>query len=171
MNIKSSAIFASAVFFAGIVGDTSGGIISDWILRRTGNLEAARRNVIAASFLGTLLALIPVLLVRDLTIVTVSLGVAFFLLELTIGPIWAVPMDVAPRYAGTACGFVNAGAAVAGIISPLLFGWIVDRAGDWTLPFAGSIALLLVGVAATFFIKPQIPVADEAAVGVAPAVI
>lgn len=171
MNIKSSAIFASAVFFAGIVGDASGGILSDWILRRTGNLEAARRNVIAASFLGTLLALIPVLLVRDLTVVTISLGVAFFLLELTIGPIWAVPMDVAPRYAGTACGFVNAGAAVAGIISPLLFGWIVDRTGDWTLPFAGSIALLLVGVGATFFIKPQIPVADAAALGVAPAAI
>jgi MFS family permease len=160
MNIGSSAIFSSSVFFAGIVGDALGGVISDWILARTGNVEAARRNVIAVSFLGTLVALIPVLLVHDLTIVTLSLGAAFFMLELTIAPIWAVPMDVAPRYAGTACGFVNAGAAVAGIISPLLFGFIVDQTGNWTLPFAGSIVLLLIGVAATFWLKPQHQVED-----------
>ena len=171
LNIKDSAIFASSVFFAGIVGDALGGIISDWILRRTGNVEAARRNVIAASYLGTLVALVPVLLTHDLTIVTISLGIAFFMLELTIGPIWAVPMDVAPRYAGTASGFVNTGAAVAGIVSPLLFGFIVDRTGDWTLPFAGSIGLLLVGVAATFWMKPQHAVEEEPDVSAAPALI
>ena len=171
LNIKDSAIFASSVFFAGIVGDALGGIISDWILRRTGNVEAARRNVIAASYLGTLVALVPVLLTHDLTIVTISLGIAFFMLELTIGPIWAVPMDVAPRYAGTASGFVNTGAAVAGIVSPLLFGFIVDRTGNWTLPFAGSIGLLLVGVAATFWMKPQRAVEEEPDVTAAPALI
>lgn len=171
LDIRRSAIFASCVFFAGIVGDALSGVISDWILRRRGNVEAARRNVIAASFLGTLLALIPVLLTHDLTIVTVSLGAAFFMPELTIGPIWAVPMDVAPRYAGTASGFVNAGAALAGIVSPLRFGLIVDETGNWTLPFAGSIGLLLVGAAATFWIKPQQAVEDEPDVATAPALI
>jgi cyanate permease len=171
LDIRRSAFFASSVFFAGIVGDALGRVISHWILRRTDNVEAARRNVIAASFLGTLLALIPVLLTHDPTIVTVSLGAASFMLELTIGPIWAVPMDVAPRYAGTASGFVNPGAALAGIISPLLFGLIVDETRNWTLPFAGSIGLLLVGVVATFWIKPQRAVEDEPDVATAPALI
>ena len=77
------------------------------------------------------------------------------MLELTVAPIWAVPMDVAPDHAGVASGFVNAAAAVAGIVSPTVFGLLVDRTGSWTLPFAGSMVLLVVGGAAAFFMKPQ----------------
>jgi len=98
------------------------------------------------------------------TIKLIGVASAFFMLELTIGPIWAVPMDVAPRYAGVGSGFVNAGAAIAGIISPVIFGVIIDRTGNWTLPFAGSACVLLVGALATFLIKPQrkMELADEA---------
>jgi MFS family permease len=155
LDIAHTAIFSSAVFFSGVVGDTSGGLLSDWILRRTGSVERARRDVIIISFLGGLVALVPVVLVHDLMLVACCLSVAFFMLELTIGPIWAIPIDIAPAYAGSASGFVNAGSAVAGIVSPILFGSIVDLTGNWALPFAGSLGLLLIGVGATFFIKPQ----------------
>jgi MFS family permease len=155
LDLKSTAMFSSGVFFSGVVGDTVGGIISDTIMHRTGNVEAARRNVIVASLLGAFVCLLPVLFSNDFTIMFVSLGAAFFFLELTIGPIWAVPMDVAPRYAGTASGLMNAGSAIAGIISPVIFGFIIDSTGNWTLPFAGSAALLLAGVVAAFWIKPQ----------------
>ena len=163
LNIKSTALFTSAVFFSGVVGDTLGGVLSDWILRRTGNVEAARRNVILLSFGGALIFLLPAVFIHDLTTVTVCLSIAFFMLELTIGPVWAVPLDEAPQYAGTASGLVNAGAAVAGIISPVEFGVIIDQTGNWTLPFAGSIALLLVGIVATFWMKPQHTVANSLA--------
>ena len=169
LNIKNTALFSSGVFFAGVVGDTVGGLISDRILQRGGGVEAARRNVMVVSFGGALIFLLPVLLTTNLYVITASLAVAFFMLELTIGPVWAVPMDVAPHYAGTASGLLNAGSAVAGIISPIVFGLVIDATGNWTLPFAGSVVLLLVGIVAAFFIKPQIPVreADSPALVVA----
>jgi hypothetical protein len=37
LDLKNAALFSSAVFLAGVVGDTSGGIISDAMLRRTGD--------------------------------------------------------------------------------------------------------------------------------------
>ena len=126
LNLKSTALFSSGVFFAGVVGDTVGGVISDRVLRRTGNVEAARRNVIMASLLGALVFLLPVLFSNNFTLMLLSLSAAFFMLELTIGPIWAVPMDVAPRFAGTASGLMNAGSAIAGIISPIVFGLVID---------------------------------------------
>jgi nitrate/nitrite transporter NarK len=92
----------------------------------------------------------------------VCLSIAFLMLELTIGPVWAVPLDVAPVYAGTASEMVNAGAAVAGIIPPVAFGVIIDRTGNWTLPFAGSIVLPLAGIVAAFWMKPQHMVDDPA---------
>jgi sugar phosphate permease len=155
LNLKDTAMFSSGVFFSGVVGDTAGGLVSDAILRRTGNVEAARRNVIMASFLGAFVCLLPVLLTTNFSLIFAGLAGAFFFLELTIGPIWAVPMDVAPRYAGTASGLMNAGSAIAGIISPVIFGLVIDATGNWTLPFAGSAGLLLVGAVATLWIKPQ----------------
>ena len=76
-------------------------------------------------------------------------------IELVIGPIWSIPMDIAPQYAGTGSGLMNTGSAVAAIVSPLAFGLIVDLTGSWELPFAVSIALLLLGCAMAFTMHPE----------------
>ena len=154
------------MFFGGVIGDGLGGFVSDWLLRRTGSLTVARRNLVVFGMAGSLLCSIPILFTGDATIAALCLSGTFFFSELTIGPIWAIPLDVAPRYAGTASGLVNAGSAVAGIISPILFGVIIDATGNWTLPFAGSIGLLLVGAVATFWMKPQCTVDDAMAAAV-----
>ena len=155
LDLKKSAVFASGVFFAGVVGDVTGGLISDRVLKRTGSLPWARQGVIAVSLLGAFGFLIPVMLSHDVNVVVWSLSGAFFMLELTIGPIWAVPMDVAPKFAGTASGMLNTGAALATIISPVVFGAVVDLTGNWTLPFLGSGAFLLIGALSTIAIRPN----------------
>jgi nitrate/nitrite transporter NarK len=66
LNLKNTAFFSFGVLFAGVVGDTVGGVLSDWLLRRTGNFLVARRNVICLSLLGSLAFLLPVLLFQDL---------------------------------------------------------------------------------------------------------
>ncbi len=77
--------------------------------------------------------------------IIVSLGVAFFFAELVIGPMWSIPMDIAGTFSGTAAGMMNTGSALAAILSPIAFGYIIDRTGNWQLPFAGSLGFLLVG--------------------------
>ncbi len=155
LDIKKSALFASGVFFAGVAGDTTGGLVSDWLLRRTGSLAIARCRMIATVMILSLACLVPVLFARDLTTIALCLSGAFFFLEMVIGPIWSVPMDIAPDYAGTASGILNTGAAIAGIITPVVFGIIVDRTGNWTLPFAGAIGVQIVGAITTFWMRPD----------------
>jgi MFS family permease len=155
-NLMQSAFYSAGVFLAGVIGDTLGGVVSDQILRRTGDRTAARRNVVAG-MLGGFLFLIPVMLVHDLNVAAISLAAAFFCVELVVAPIWAVPMDIAPRYSGSASGMMNFGFGVAGIISPLVFGYLIDRTGSWTLPFAGSICLLLLGAGLAFRMHPDRP--------------
>lgn len=157
MDLKDSAIFVSGVFISGVIGNTVGGVISDKILKLIGNLVTARRNLIIFSFFSALLLLIPVTQSTSLTVMTVCISIAFFCLELTIGPIWAVPMDITPKYVGMASGLMNAGSAVAGIISPIVFGIIIDQTGNWSLPFIGSIGLLVLGIVLTFFMRPDKP--------------
>jgi MFS family permease len=161
LDLKNSALFASGVFFAGVVGDTLGGVFSDRILKRTGDLKLARLSVIVVGFLGAAASLTGVFFTRDLTLVALLLSSGFFFAELVIGPIWSVPMDIAPKYSGTAAGLMNTGSAVAAIISPIVFGMIVDMTGSWTLPFIGSIGLCLLGAGLAFTMHPERPFVAE----------
>jgi MFS family permease len=157
LDLTHSALFSSGVLLGGVAGDTVGGIVSDRILKRTGSLQAARRNLIIVGMLGAFLFLLPVVLTRDLRTVAICLSIACFFSELVVAPIWAVPMDIAPRYAATASGMMNFGFGIAGILSPLVFGALLDATGSWTAPFCASIALLLVGAALSFFMRPDRP--------------
>jgi MFS family permease len=162
LDLKHSALFSSGVLLGGMIGDTVGGVISDWLYRRTGSLQVARRNLIVVGMLGAFCFLIPVVLRRDLTTVALCLSAACFFSELVVAPIWSVPMDIAPHYAGSASGIMNFGFGIAGIISPVVFGGLLDLTGSWTLPFYGSIGLLLLGAALAFFMRPERPFTESA---------
>ncbi|MDH6301205.1 MFS family permease [Polynucleobacter sphagniphilus] len=155
LKISTSALFASSVFFAGVVGDTLGGIISDKILRKTNNLNVARSWMVAICMTCTLLSLLPIMFTHDITISILSLSFGFFFAEMTIGPMWAIPMDIAPEFSGTASGMMNTGSALAAIISPVVSGFLIDCYGSWELPFVGSIILMAGGVLLTSRMKPN----------------
>ena len=162
MDIRKSAIFASGVFFAGVVGDTLGGVLSDYVLKRTGNLRLARIGVTVFGFCGAFLSPLPILYVRDPAIVALCLSGGFFFAELVIGPMWAVPMDIAPRYAGTSAGLMNTGSAFAAIVSPLVAGYVIDVTGNWYLPFLMSMGLLALGAMTAFLMHPEKPFEETA---------
>jgi MFS family permease len=162
-NLQASALFSGGVLLAGVVGDTAGGVATDRLLRKTGSLVIARRGVIVAGFLGAFVFLIPVVLIHNLTVAAVCLSLAFFFAELIVGPIWSVPMDIAPRYAGTASGMMNFGFGVAGLVSPLSFGYLVDRTGSWVVPFIASILLLLTGAVLALRLRPDLRFMEDAA--------
>jgi nitrate/nitrite transporter NarK len=157
LDISKSALFASGVFFAGVVGDSLGGILSDGIFRRTGNVRFARLSVIILGFAGAFLSLLPMLFIHDMTIVALCLSSGFFFAELVIGPIWSVPMDIASKYSGTAAGLMNSGSALAAIVSPLVAGYVIDVTGNWYLPFLMSMGLLLLGGFCAFLMHPEQP--------------
>jgi sugar phosphate permease len=154
LNLKNSALFSAGVFFGGVIGDALGGVVSDRILRKTGDLNKARRNLVVGCYIFSLLSMVPVLFLHNVTWVAICLSMGFFWSEFTIGPMWAIPMDIAPRFSGSASGLMNTGSALAAIVSPLVFGYIIDRTNNWELPFLGSIGLLLLGSIMAFWMKP-----------------
>ena len=165
LDLKNSALFSAAVFFAGVLGDSLGGRLSDRVLARTGDLRKARRNLVVVFFLCSLACMVPLFLTTNLTALALALGGAFFFAEMTIGPMWAIPMDIAPRYSGFASGIMNSGSALAAILSPIVFGVVIEKTGNWSLPFLGSMGLFLIGSIAAFWMKPEIGFAAPANLG------
>ncbi len=168
VDLKHSAIFTSLIFVAGMVGDTAGGFATDIHYRRSGNLNAARRDVVILGFLVSLIFMAMVFLTRAQGVIVGCLATSFFFLEMTEGPIWAVPMDIAPRYAGLAGGFISTAAGLGALFSPVTFGYITDVTGSYVVPFAFSIGLLAVGIVLSFFMRADKPVTESDAPATAP---
>ena len=155
LALAGFALFTSLVLSAGVLSDTLGGMLSDRLLARTRSLRTARRTNLVIGLAGSMLALIPSLLVHNLVLVTISLTLSFFFLELTNSVLWAIPMDIAPDHAGVASGLMNTGFGVAGIVSPIVFGFLIDQTGNWQLPFALSVALLAAGPLLSLRVDPR----------------
>jgi sugar phosphate permease len=165
ISLTHSALYTGGVFVAAVVGNTAGGTLTDWLYIKTGNLNSSRRNVVIFGFAGSIAFMSCVLFVQDQTLVALSLAAALFFLELSCGPVFAIPMDVAPAYAGVATGFISTAAGLAAVVSPITFGYIIDTTGSYTLPFLASIGILLIGIVFSFWMRPDkelvIPAAKE----------
>jgi MFS family permease len=155
VDMKKSAMFYAATFLCAMFAEFFGGVISDHLLQRTGKKSIARSLMVTVCLILALSALIPAILVHELIPGVISFTLALFFLDTAITPMWIATMDIAPEYAGSASALMNAAGAVAGILSPVAFGWILDRTGSWTLPFAVSMVLMLLGSVTAFWIRPD----------------
>lgn len=169
LDLQKSALFASSVFFAGVLGDTLGGWASDRLLRRTGSLKAARSYLASACMLLTALSLIPLAFLHNLNVSLLCLSAGFFFAEMVVAPMWAIPMDIAPAYSGTASGMMNTGSAFAAIVSPVVSGYLIDRFNNWELPFVCDIPLMAIGLTLALRMRPEVrfsqPAPEAAATG------
>jgi len=158
LDLKKSSLFYAVMLFCAMIAELLGGVVTDYLLRRTGNLQIARSRLIATSWTLAVAGLVPAIFVHDLVVGLAGFTVALFFLGFAISPLWTATMDIAPNYAGSSSALMNAAGAVAGIVSPVAFGWILERTGSWTTSFAFSVGLLLFAIVMTYWIRPDRPI-------------
>ncbi|MFI6956172.1 MFS transporter [Nocardia sp. NPDC050408] len=136
-----AALPALAAFIGGLVG----GIVSDALLRRGRSLTAARKIPAAAGMLlATLIALSN--FSDSTTVIVAILTVAFF--GKGIGSLgWAITTDIAPTQAVSfVSSTMNAFGNIAGIVTPIVIGYLVSSTGSFNtaLWFVSAHGLLAV---------------------------
>jgi sugar phosphate permease len=160
-------LFASLPLFAGVIGDTVGGLATDWLLKKTGSAKLARRSVAIVGLLGCAGFMVAAGMTEDAYTAVYSLTAAMFFLECTIGPAWAVPMDCGGKYSGTVSGMMNMAGNIGGALSPLVFGFLAQY-DNWAAPFVLSAALLVAGAGVwAFWLDPDRSVVDPHVIPVA----
>jgi ACS family D-galactonate transporter-like MFS transporter len=138
-------------YLAGGAGVTFGGWLSDLLLRRTGSLNLARKLPVIAGLLGASTIVGAVFAASDSLMIAI-LSVAFFSQGMT-GLGWAVISDIAPEgLLGLTGGLFSLAANLAGIVTPLVIGFIVAATGSFhfALAYVGSVALI--GAAGYIFV-------------------
>ena len=136
-------VYAVLPFIAATVGVLTGGLLSDFLLRKTGSANIARKLPIIAGLVLASCIVAANFVDSDLLVIAV-LSVAFFGQGMcNLG--WTLITDVAPkRLIGLTGGLFNLCANLAGIVTPLVVGFVVATTGSfaWALAFIGIVALL-----------------------------
>jgi predicted MFS family arabinose efflux permease len=163
--INQMAIYASLPLLAGMIGNTVGGILTDRVVKKTKNLKFARAVVAVPALLAAAGLMLPAAFAGGQYTALVSLVAAQFFLECVQGPQWSLPMDIGGKYAGTVAGLMNGFGNLAGALSPIIFGFLVQR-GLWQAPFLMTAILLATGACIwAFLIDPEKSVTGGNAVG------
>jgi len=120
--------------------------------------------------LASAACLIPAATTGNTWMALTCLTGSFFFLEMVIGPAWAVPMDVGGEYSGTVTGVMNMAGSLSASMSPIVFGFLVEK-GSWTAPFFITAAILVTGALIwMFLINPEVSVVEGRTPGVESAV-
>jgi sugar phosphate permease len=161
LSLTSVGYLASLPLISAMLGDLAGGLLTDHVLRKTGNLRLARRVVAAPGLLLAALLMIPAGTTESAITAVLCLTASNFFLELVLGPAWAVPMDVGGTSSGTVTAVMNMVGAIGASISPLVFGLLVER-GSWVAPFYVTAGVLTAGsLIWIFLIDPEKSVVDR----------
>lgn len=135
--------FAVMPFLAAAVGVMAGGIASDRLLEGTGSANIARKLPIMAGLLGASTIITANFVDSDAMVIAI-LSFAFFCQGMS-GLGWTLIADIAPKHLmGLTGGVFNFAANLAGIVTPLVIGFIVGATGSfhYALAYVGVVALL-----------------------------
>jgi MFS transporter, ACS family, glucarate transporter len=145
MSILKAGFMASLPALCGFVGGVLGGLLSDALLKAGWSLTAARKLPIIGGMLLSV-SLILCNYVDSEWLVVGLMALAFF--GKGVGSLgWAVVADTAPReVVGLAGSIFNMFGNTAGIVTPIVIGYIVDTTGSFNLAlvFVGLNALVTV---------------------------
>jgi sugar phosphate permease len=158
---EEARLLSSIPLSAMVIGNTVGGLATDWLLHRTGNTRFARRSVAIVGMLGCASFIALAAMVQDAHTAVYCLTGASFFLECTIGPSWSVPMDTAGKYSGTVSGMMNMAGNFGGALSPVVFGYLAQY-GYWHAQFFIAATLLILGAGIwSFWLDPERSVVEK----------
>jgi len=151
MTFIKSGFLVSLPYLAAAAGVMLGGIFSDWLIARTGSPTIGRKVPIIAGLLLCATMVSANYLSSNNAVIAV-MSIAFFGQGLA-GLGWTLLSDVAPKEAmGLTGGLFNFFTNLAGIITPLVVGYVVGATGSFYGALAYIGALGLIGTLAYLFV-------------------
>jgi ACS family glucarate transporter-like MFS transporter len=152
LSPHDTSIATTVVFITMAVMTPVGGWTSDWITARFGVTKGGRIVPIGAMALSAILLYVGASGFGLITtVVLLSLSVGFSMAP--EGPFWSTAIRMGGKKVGAACGFMNTGGNVGGMLAPILTPIIAQRYG-WNggLFFASGVVML--GMLAWLLLDP-----------------
>lgn len=156
LNLKSVGWYLTIPWLVSAVFLKVGGFLSDHFYKKTGKSRLARSHII---WISQLLAAVFFVMMGftqtlGLSILYLSLGLGFGMMPQPA--FFSINIDVAKHRSGSSQGITSSCLSLAGVVAPLLTGWLIDLTGHYQAAFLllGAITALSVLVV-IFFHHPD----------------
>ncbi|WP_322028863.1 MFS transporter [Paraburkholderia sp. J76] len=158
LSLSSMSIVNVIPWLLGFAGIALGGFTSDLIFRWTGNALKSRKIVIVGGLLVAAVCVAFAGTADSVGAAVALMGTTVFFMNLTLSVFWAIILDtVEPARMGGVGGFMHLLANTAGILAPIITGFLVQ----WTHVFksafllSGGVALAGAAAVAVFVRAPR----------------
>jgi MFS transporter, ACS family, glucarate transporter len=141
---EGQTMLSALPFLVGAAANLTGGYARDVAVRRWGPLWGPRRVGLSGLFVAAG-AVLSALVSTDRYLVLASLALCYGGMAFQQPTLWATCIDIGKRHAGAVSGCLNTAAAIGGLASSLIFGYLVQRYGNYDAVFLSMAAALIVG--------------------------
>jgi MFS transporter, ACS family, glucarate transporter len=155
LTLQRSGAFAALPLAAGAVGCFLGGVIADWITRRSGSVTVGRRTVGVGGFLIGAIGYVAAIHGHSAEAAIAFLALASGAHDLTLPVLWATTTDAGGRFGGTAAGFVNFASSLSGALAPLSAALLERLFGSFHAVFYAAAGMYLLGAVLWLYIDPR----------------
>lgn len=150
----SLAFFSGLPLLTAVVGDLTGGAVTDWAVRRFG-LRAGRAAVGGCGNLVAALALFGASVAPHPVVAICLISLAVTAAMFTLGAQWAVCQEIGGAHVGVVSAAMNTAGQIGAIGGPPMVTYLLARFTDWNAPVLAIGALFLAGAACWLFIDPR----------------
>ena len=164
VSITQSGYMQAMVFAGSLTGSLLGGLLVDWVWKRTGNLRLSRSGIgtMALAVSGSLILASWFVEDARIAIGVLTLGSLFGSLA---GPaMMASVIDIGGSRVAHVLGAVNMTGNLAVAVCPILIGKLFEATDNWNLVLVLFSIVYLTGAVCFAFVNPRVGIFDKVAV-------
>jgi MFS family permease len=131
VSVEEAGILTSLPILAQCVGGVPGGLVSDWVLARTGSRRLARQGLSVASLLICALLIVVAYFIHDAWLAVVVITAGSLCSAFAGAPAYTVTIDMGGRHVAPVFATMNMSGNVGAAIFPLLVPPLLAWTGNW----------------------------------------
>jgi ACS family glucarate transporter-like MFS transporter len=160
IDYANSEILTGLPLLAGGIACLAGGRISDHLIRRTHRQRWGRSLLGITGCSAAALCALAATQLRSpgVSIALICLAAAFQ--DVSLPCMWAVPVDIGGRYAGTVGGWMNSAGCLGGMLSPIVAAKVSSLSG-WSAVFLLFAAVYVLGALAWWRVDASKPLVEH----------
>jgi MFS transporter, ACS family, D-galactonate transporter len=157
VSVEKSGYLQGIVLGGTLMGCIFGGLLTDWIWRRTGSLRASRSGVGAASLGACAITMLGAWFVKSTDVAMLLLAFGAFCAACAGPCAFAATIDIAGPRVPQVSGMMNMAGNLAAGACPVLVGKLFQLTENWNLILLLFAGVFLAGAVCWLFVNPQRP--------------
>ena len=155
LSPREVSLLASVPLLALIIGGIVGGLLSDWILVRTGSRRWARQGFSVINLLACAALFALASQVENSYVVVLLISTACLAMALGGVSAYAITMDMGAGHVATVFSIMNMSGSIGAAAFPKYVGWLLEKTQRWDHVLVSIAVMYLVAAICWIFWRPM----------------